>query len=194
MNGLSNILNGVDGTEAIILGLGDAGRHSATLPDILDDSAVHPSLVYGSFTGMASTWDANLLYALLHTKLYAGDLTEAQGRIALKVLQLQGERQAYTTRPTNVAMTEKQQRAWDSVEPIIDKMRKVHQGDPTIRMLCNKCRTYGYTNALTDGDATLYVFNVCCTMQSKETRESAEETTGTRSKETGETGDCKGYK
>ena len=155
MNGLSNILNGVDGTEAIILGLGDAGRHSATLPDILDDSAVHPSLVYGSFTGMASTWDANLLYALLHTKLYAGDLTEAQGRIALKVLQLQGERQAYTTRPMNVAMTEKQQRAWDSVEPIINKMRKVHQGDPTIRMLCNKCRTYGCTNALTDGDATL---------------------------------------
>ena len=34
-------------------------------------------------------------------------------------------------------------------------MRKVHQGDPTIRMLCNKCRTYGCTNALTDGDATL---------------------------------------
>ena len=44
MNGLSNILNGVDGNEAIILGLGDAGRHSETLPDILDysTSAVHP--------------------------------------------------------------------------------------------------------------------------------------------------------
>ena len=144
---------------------------------------------------MIQTWDANLSYVQLYIKLYVGNLTKAQGRIAsLKALQLQGERQAYTTRPTNVAMTEKQQRAWDSVEPIIDKMRKVHQGDPTIRMLCNKCRTYGCTNALTDGDATLYVFNVCCTMQSKETRESAEETTGTRSKETGETGDCKGYK
>ena len=69
---------------------------------------------------MTQTWDANLLYAQLHTKLYVGDLTEAQGRIALKVLQLQGERQAYTTRPTNVAMIEKQQRAWDSVEPIIN--------------------------------------------------------------------------
>ena len=129
MNGLSNILNGVDGTEAIILGLGDAGRHSATLPDILEDSAVHPSLVYGSFTGsMASTWDANLLYALLHTKLYAGDLTEAQGRIALKVLQLQGERLAYTTRLTNVAMIIKEavKGAWNSVEPIIDKMRGIH--------------------------------------------------------------------
>ena len=34
MNGLSNILNGVDGNEAIILGLGDAGRQSETLPDI----------------------------------------------------------------------------------------------------------------------------------------------------------------
>ena len=35
------------------------------------------------------------------------------------------------------------------------KMRKVHQGDPTISRLCNGCHTYGCTNALTDGDATL---------------------------------------
>ena len=56
MNGLSSIFKGV-GNDVIILGLGDAGRHSAALPDILDDStrAVHPCIVYGSFTGMAST-------------------------------------------------------------------------------------------------------------------------------------------
>ena len=35
---------------------------------------------------MTQTWHANLSYAQLHTKLYVGDLTEAQGRIALKVL------------------------------------------------------------------------------------------------------------
>ena len=78
---------------------------------------------------MTQTWDANLLYAQLHTKLYVGYLTEAQGRIALKALQLQGERLAYTTRPTNVAMIKKQQDAWNSVKPIIDKLRKLHQGD-----------------------------------------------------------------
>ena len=77
---------------------------------------------------MTRTWDANLSYAQLHTKLYVGDLTEAQGRIALKVLQLQGERLAYTTRLTNVAMIIKEavKGAWNSVEPIIDKMRGIH--------------------------------------------------------------------
>ena len=77
------------------------------------------------------------LYAQLHTKLYIGDDTEAQGRIALKVLQLQGERLAYTTRLTNVAMIKKQQDTWNSAETIIDKLRKLHQGDPTIcNLLC----------------------------------------------------------
>ena len=121
MNGLLSIFKEV-GTDAIILGLGDAGRHSATLPDILESGAVHPCIAYGSFTGMVSTWDANYSYAQLHTKLYVGSVTEAQGRIALKVLQLQGERLAYTKRPTNVAMIEKQQNAWNSVEPIINKL------------------------------------------------------------------------
>ena len=42
MNDLSDILKGVNDTDAFILGLGDAGCKSETLPDILDDSAVHP--------------------------------------------------------------------------------------------------------------------------------------------------------
>jgi hypothetical protein len=50
MNSLSNILNEVNGTDTIILGLGDAGRHSETLPAIFDNSAsaFHPCNVYGS--------------------------------------------------------------------------------------------------------------------------------------------------
>ena len=98
------------------------------------------------------------MYALLHTKLYVGGLTEAQGRIALKVLQLQSERQAYTTRPTNVAMIEKQQNAWNSVKPIIDKLRELHQTNPTIRNLCLGCQTCGCTNAVADDDTTLCSF------------------------------------
>ena len=37
----------MNGTDAIILGLGDAGRHSETLPDILDNSAsaIHPCIM-----------------------------------------------------------------------------------------------------------------------------------------------------
>ena len=68
--------------------------HSATLPDILDNStsAVHPCIVYESFTGMASTWEANFSYTQIYTKLNVGSVADAQGRIAVKVLQLQGER------------------------------------------------------------------------------------------------------
>ena len=76
---------------------------------------------------MTRTWNSNFSYAQLYTKLYVGDLTKAQGRIAVKVLQLQGERLAYTKRPTNVAMIEKQQNAWNSVEPIINKMRELQK-------------------------------------------------------------------
>ena len=76
---------------------------------------------------MIQTWDANLSYVQLYIKLYVGNLTKAQGRIAsLKALQLQGERQAYTTRQTNVAMIKKQQNAWwNSVELIINKIREL---------------------------------------------------------------------
>ena len=46
MNGLSNILNkGVNGTEAIILGLDEAGRHSESLLDFLNNSVSHPNYV-----------------------------------------------------------------------------------------------------------------------------------------------------
>ena len=42
MNGLSSILNGLNDTNMVfIVGLGNAGRYSATLPDILDASVGH---------------------------------------------------------------------------------------------------------------------------------------------------------
>ena len=160
MNGLLSIFKEV-GTNVFIVGLGNAGRYSATLPDILDDSAVHPCNVYGSCFGMNQTWNSNFSYAQLYTKLYVGDLTKAQGRIAVKVLQLQGERLAYTKRPTNVAMIEKQQNAWNSVEPIINKLRALHQTNPTIRKLCSaytdtECRNYRCNNRLANGSETKY--------------------------------------
>ena len=81
----------------------EAGRHSESLLDFLDNSVSYPSYVYGSFTGMAQ----NLAYAKLFIKLYGENLCEAQGRIASNVLQLQGEHHVYTTRPTNIATTNK---------------------------------------------------------------------------------------
>ena len=103
MNGLSNILNkGVNGTEAIILGLDEAGRHSESLLDFLDNSVSNPSYVYGLFTGMAQTWNANLAYAKLFIKLYGENLCEAQVCSRVNI------HYAYTTtRPTNVATTKK---------------------------------------------------------------------------------------
>ena len=62
MNGLSDILKGVNDTDVFILGLGDAGRHSETLPDILDNIVVHPCRSYGSSFSMIQTWNANLSY------------------------------------------------------------------------------------------------------------------------------------
>jgi hypothetical protein len=52
-------------------------------------------------------------------------------------------------------MIEKQQNAWDSVEPIIDRIRKLHQGGPTIHNLRLGYRTHRCTNALAGGDTTL---------------------------------------
>ena len=54
--------------------------------------------------------DNNLGHAEQHKKMFSGNLTKTQAKIALLLaLQLRGKRHAYTRGVTNVATTKKQQ-------------------------------------------------------------------------------------
>ena len=111
-----------DGNRAIIVGFGDAARHSGNMADIIGNyHARHPCTIYAGVGNIDTDYDALVLGAKLQMKLFGtDDQHEIEKWLHSIKFEIMSTNRAFTQDTVNVAKKIEQSRAWNRIGMHID--------------------------------------------------------------------------